>query len=672
MSTELNMILYEEMIESMQEGIIIINAKGTVIRMNDAAMRLLGVDCSAVGVPYALLMVEDTNNDDFHEIVLGAIYERKKISGQIVKLAGDEIWVSVTASYLNNEAGKAVVIVMEDLTGISELRDARIALNKIRKLNEELEGAKNEAIEANNAKSRFISNVSHEIRTPINAVLGMNEMILRETQEEQILQYANNIQNAGKTLHFLINDILDMSKIEAGRMELTESEYELNRLLQELWGLIYLRAQEKGLAIYFIIDKNTPLHLYGDDIRIKQILTNILTNAVKYTPKGEVKLTLEYQKKDDDMIELIVAVSDTGIGIREEDKAAVFESFRRVDAHKNKSIEGTGLGMNITMSLLDLMNGSLQMESVYQQGSTFTVRIPQKVCGIETIGEFDVQKLNINGRSEKENRTTIYDLQLKATNYADAVKEILKRTAYEKLRNSGIIQNITVDDTPDKRNSMGQENDEASDKTIEMVAESDYEFVVKIGKRNNFEFFTECGNVIFRKAKSDTKILMEISPTMPLRNFDISYDITGIVEKVVVRGMDVSKAKVIKAEKKFSNSISQGNKAKAVIKGSQKVYIDSTLSSKEEAETRVESLMENMSYRYGTLRCELIGIPELQPGHFIRMFGLGTGPDNKFYLNRVKHVYDDEGRYHVELEGIGDSAGNEDVFGDIGSISSLF
>lgn len=265
-----------------------------------------------------------------------------------------------------------------------------------------------------------------------------------------------------------------------------------------------------------------------------------------------------------------------------------------------------------------------------------------------------------------------YDLQLKATNYADAVKEILKRTAYEKLRNSGIIQNITVDDTPDKRNSMGQENDEASDKTIEMVAESDYEFVVKIGKRNNFEFFTECGNVIFRKAKSDTKILMEISPTMPLRNFDISYDITGIVEKVVVRGMDVSKAKVIKAEKKFSNSISQGNKAKAVIKGSQKVYIDSTLSSKEEAETRVESLMENMSYRYGTLRCELIGIPELQPGHFIRMFGLGTGPDNKFYLNRVKHVYDDEGRYYVELEGIGDSAGNEDVFGDIGSISSLF
>lgn len=437
MSAELNTILYEEMIENMQEGIIIINAKGTVIRMNDAAMRLLGADDSAIGVPYALLMAENANNDDFHEIVLSAIYEKKKISGQIVKLAGDELWVSVTASYLNSEAGKAVVIVMEDLTGISELRDARIALNKIRALNIELEAAKNEAIEANNAKSRFISNVSHEIRTPINAVLGMNEMILREAQEEQILQYANTIQNAGKTLHFLINDILDMSKIEAGRMELTESEYELNRLLQELWGLIYLRAQEKGLAIYFHVEESTPLHLYGDDIRIKQILTNILTNAVKYTPKGEVNLKLTYRKIDEDMIELIVAVSDTGIGIREEDKEAVFESFKRVDAHKNKSIEGTGLGMNITMSLLELMNGSLQMESVYQQGSTFTVRIPQKVCSSEVIGKFDVHQLNKNGKNDKDNRTTIYAPDGKVLVVDDnpmnleVAKGLLKRTGMQ-------------------------------------------------------------------------------------------------------------------------------------------------------------------------------------------------------------------------------------------------
>lgn len=265
-----------------------------------------------------------------------------------------------------------------------------------------------------------------------------------------------------------------------------------------------------------------------------------------------------------------------------------------------------------------------------------------------------------------------YDRQLKATNFSDAVTEILKRTAYEKLRNSGVITKITVEDTPDKRMEHTETNN-ATNKTIEMVAESDYEFVVKAGKRNNFEFFTECGNVIFRKAKSDQKILMEIDPTMGLRGFDISYDITGVVEKVIVRGMDVSKAKVIKSEKKFSNAISQGNKAKAVLKGSQKVYIDSTISSKEEAQTRVESIMEKMSYRYGSLNCELIGIPELMPGHFIRLFGLGTGANNKFYLTKVRHEYNLEGRYLVFLEGVSDSVGEDEIgsIGDIGGLESF-
>lgn len=265
-----------------------------------------------------------------------------------------------------------------------------------------------------------------------------------------------------------------------------------------------------------------------------------------------------------------------------------------------------------------------------------------------------------------------YDRQLKATNFSDAVTEILRRTAYEKLRNSGIITKISVEDTPDKRlERSGMEN--TTDKSIEMVAESDYEFVVKAGKRNNFEFFTECGTVIFRKAKSDKKILMELDPTMGLRGFDISYDITGVVEKVIVRGMDVSKAKVIKSEKKFSNTISRGNKAKAVLKGSQKVYIDSTITSKEEAQTRVESLMEKMSYRYGSLNCELVGIPELMPGHFIRLFGLGKGADNKFYLNKVRHEFNRDGRYLVFLEGVSDSVGEDEMAGleNMGGLGSF-
>lgn len=445
MNTEVNVILYEEMIENMQEGIILINAKGTIIRMNNVAMRLLGTEGNVVGGPYALLMADNEKNDEFHEIVLSAIYERKRVSGCIVKLAdiqeaegsSEEIWVSVSASYLNSEVGKAVVIVMEDVTGINELRDARIALNKIRALNVELEAAKNEAIQANMAKSRFISTVSHEIRTPINAVLGMNEMILREAQDVEILNYASNIQSAGKTLHLLINDILDMSKLEAGRMELNETEYELKQLLQELWGLIVLRAREKGLDIFFHVDEKIPARLYGDDMRIKQIITNLLTNAVKYTQKGKVDLELTYKEGCDGQedIELVVAVRDTGIGIREEDKDAVFESFKRLDLQKNKNIEGTGLGMNITMSLLKLMDGHLVLESVYQQGSTFTVIIPQKVCGKECIGKFEVQN-NIS-RVLEDNRSTIYAPEAKILVVDDnsmnlqVAKGLLKRTGMQ-------------------------------------------------------------------------------------------------------------------------------------------------------------------------------------------------------------------------------------------------
>lgn len=247
-----------------------------------------------------------------------------------------------------------------------------------------------------------------------------------------------------------------------------------------------------------------------------------------------------------------------------------------------------------------------------------------------------------------------YSAQLKAKYYSDAVKEILEKTAYEKLSRQGtkIIEGIQIDDTPDKLRAQINPQQGTSDKTIEMVAESDYEFVVKAAKKNNFEFFTECGNVLFRKAKSDTSVLMEIGPSTGMHCFDISYDMTGLVEKVIVRGMDVSKAKVIAANKKFSNKISDGNKAKPLLKNSQKVYIDSTVSSKEEAEDRVDSLMETMSYRYGTLECELVGIPELLPGHFIQLNGLGDELKNKFYIHRIRHVLSKDGQFDTKITGI--------------------
>lgn len=266
-----------------------------------------------------------------------------------------------------------------------------------------------------------------------------------------------------------------------------------------------------------------------------------------------------------------------------------------------------------------------------------------------------------------------YSRQLTAQNYADAVTEILNKTAYEKLQGSEIIKAIQVDDTPDKQRNAsagggagGTGQEQVTDKSIEMVAESDYEFVVKAAKKNNFEFFTRCGNVYFRKAKSEDTVMMQIGPNTGMTYFDVSYDVTGLVEKVIVRGMDVAKAQVISSEKKFSNKISQGNKAKPLLSGSQKVYIDATVSSKEEAEDRAASLMETMSYRYGKLACGMIGIPELQPGSFVELSGLGEGADNKFYINRVRHILSREGFYETRLEGQAASAGQKDQEGGAG------
>ena len=271
------------------------------------------------------------------------------------------------------------------------------------RLNVEYESARNEAIMANEAKSLFLSNMSHEIRTPINAVLGMNEMILRECTDKQILTYAENIRSSGKTLLFLINDILDMSKIESGKMEIIRVEYDPAALIMDLWNIIFLRAQEKGLTIQFSLDETLPKTLYGDDVRIKQIVTNLLTNAVKYTPQGGIELYVAYERHGNEQISLIISVKDTGMGIKKEDMGKLFESFQRLDEEKNRNIEGTGLGMNITTSLLKLMDGDMKVESEYGKGSTFTVTIPQRIICDEPTGDFE----SIKSRQE-QNRTTEY------------------------------------------------------------------------------------------------------------------------------------------------------------------------------------------------------------------------------------------------------------------------
>lgn len=200
------------------------------------------------------------------------------------------------------------------------------------------------------------------------------------------MEYASNIRASGETLLFLINDILDMSKIESGRMDILPVEYKLSDILRELYYMISIRAQEKGLDLNFEVSKDMPGKLLGDEVRINQIITNLLANAVKYTNQGSVKLRAWHEKGSDDGMLLKVSIADTGIGIRREDMGRLFESCRRLDEEKNRRIEGTGLGMNITMYLLRMMGGELEVSSEYGRGSVFTASIPQKILGEEKFG----------------------------------------------------------------------------------------------------------------------------------------------------------------------------------------------------------------------------------------------------------------------------------------------
>ncbi len=253
----------------------------------------------------------------------------------------------------------------------------------------ELEVEKKIAEEATQAKSAFLANMSHEIRTPINAVLGMNEMILRESDEKNIISYSENIRSAGNTLLGLINNILDFSKIEAGKMELEPVDYDLSSVINDLVNVVQIRANEKGLIIALDIDPKTPKRLYGDEIRIKQVITNLLTNAVKYTEKGTVTFRIGYEKTDEkDQVNLKVAVEDTGIGIKPEDISRLFEKFDRIEEKRNRNIEGTGLGMNISQRLLEMMGSVMNVESTYEEGSKFSFVLRQKVTKWEELGDY--------------------------------------------------------------------------------------------------------------------------------------------------------------------------------------------------------------------------------------------------------------------------------------------
>ncbi|MCR5101426.1 MAG: DegV family EDD domain-containing protein [Butyrivibrio sp.] len=255
--------------------------------------------------------------------------------------------------------------------------------------------------ELNYKQNRFFSSMSHEIRTPINSILGLNELILRNSDAStEIKKNAANIQGAGRMLLTLVNDILDLSKIEAGKMEIVPVNYSLSDMISEIVNMVWLRAEQKGLKFTVDIDPSLPAELFGDEVRVKQILINILNNAVKYTQEGSVSLHIECNEIRDGKVYIVFSITDTGMGIKQESLPHLFDAFQRVDEEKNRHIEGTGLGLSIVKQLVDLMNGEIKVNSVYTQGSTFSIYLWQGISNDELLGTVNIKNYEYSEKTQ--------------------------------------------------------------------------------------------------------------------------------------------------------------------------------------------------------------------------------------------------------------------------------
>ncbi|MBQ9478868.1 MAG: response regulator [Selenomonadaceae bacterium] len=321
--------------------------------------------------------------NDYNDMLIACLARKNADSQFTVVVAGN--WWNIYGNIVTLGVSFAAFLIL-CIIAVKTL--INYLLNWYQGVNEKLKEAAEVAKQSSLAKSTFLSSMSHDIRTPLNAVLGMNEIILRETSEKDIREYALNIQSAGRTLLTLINSILDFSKIENGKMEIVKVHYDTTNLIDDLVNMISERAKKKGLDFRTEIDPSLPKSLRGDDIRLKQVITNILTNAVKYTHQGSVTLKMSAESISDDAIELRVDVSDTGIGIRAEDMDKLFQSFQRLDEEKNRNIEGTGLGISIVQKLLTMMDSELHVASVYGEGSTFSFTIKQEIIDRMPIGKY--------------------------------------------------------------------------------------------------------------------------------------------------------------------------------------------------------------------------------------------------------------------------------------------
>ena len=364
----------------------LVDKRGMIINHPHAAYQM---------TPQKMIAIDDTEYKEVYKA--GEQFLMQDFSGDymtcLAKTNEPSGFTVVVANKWNNIYGQAIIfpaifIVIYVICVSLVLALINRLLRWQTEVQKKLKDAARTALNAGQAKSQFLAQMSHEIRTPINAVLGMNEMILRESEDKDIREYSENIASAGRTLLNLINSILDFSKIEDGKMEIIPARYETLNMVDDLVNMIYEKANQKNLSLITKIDPNLPKVLFGDDMRVKQVITNILSNAVKYTEEGTVTLTMSGEIVDDDNLILYVSVKDTGIGIREEDIEKLFQSFIRLDETKNKNIEGTGLGISIVKELLHMMNSHLEVSSVYGKGSDFSFKLPQKIIDKTPVGVY--------------------------------------------------------------------------------------------------------------------------------------------------------------------------------------------------------------------------------------------------------------------------------------------
>ena len=409
---------------TVETPVLIYTEKGILEMANNSAREFLG------------LPEEEYENNPLHKLFdleedilqQSATVQKKKLDVKcLVKEAYCRLGINTIYDSYQDVIG--YIITVDDLTDKMQIID-------------QLEEASRQADLANKAKSAFLAKMSHEIRTPINAILGMDEMILRETKENQISEYAGSIRDASKTLLSIINDILDLSKIESGKFNIVPDKYNVPEMIMNIVDIMSVKVREKGLNWKIEIDEKIPTALFGDELRIKQVVTNIMNNAVKYTEAGQVLLRIDWMETGESQGDLVIEVTDTGIGIRKEDMSKLFAYYERFDENRNHFVEGTGLGLTITKNLVEMMNGKITVHSIYGKGSSFLVHINQRVVDATPMGTLeDAKKARVRLMEEADLFTApeakilvVDDNMINLT----IAKELLKRTEIQvELANSG-------------------------------------------------------------------------------------------------------------------------------------------------------------------------------------------------------------------------------------------